>query len=37
MQVYLLIAAGGIFVIGYACYLVWMTLLRTAVKLTALV
>jgi hypothetical protein len=28
MQVYLLIAAGGILVIGYACYLVWMTLLK---------
>jgi restriction system protein len=28
MQVYLLIAAGGILVIGYACYLVWMGLLK---------
>ncbi len=28
MQVYLLIAAVGILVIGYACYLVWMTLLK---------
>jgi Restriction endonuclease len=28
MQVYLLIAAGGLFVIGYACYLAWMTLIK---------
>src|SRR5664279_5550272 len=30
MQVYLLIAAGGIFVIGYACYLVVMILLKVS-------
>ncbi len=28
MQVYLLIAAGGLLVIGYACYFAWMALIK---------